>query len=67
MFMPNLEGIHGKYSKIPNILKDKKCAAFEKLQEDRFQQEAQAYKKQTGGGNFLSGLGGFPEHCPRLS
>ncbi|KAK6737071.1 hypothetical protein RB195_019646 [Necator americanus] len=44
---------------IPNILKDKKCAAFEKLQEDRFQQEAQAYKKQSGGGNFLSGLGGF--------
>lgn len=44
---------------IPNILKDKKCAAFERLQEDRFQQEAQAYKKQTGGGNFLSGLGGF--------
>ncbi|VDL75412.1 unnamed protein product [Nippostrongylus brasiliensis] len=44
---------------IPNILKDKKCAAFERLQEDRFQQEAQAFKKQTGGGNFLSGLGGF--------
>ncbi|KAK6024812.1 hypothetical protein OSTOST_09313, partial [Ostertagia ostertagi] len=44
---------------IPNILKDKKCAAFERLQEDRFQQEAHAFKKQTGGGNFLSGLNGF--------
>ncbi|KAK6052241.1 hypothetical protein COOONC_10254 [Cooperia oncophora] len=44
---------------IPNILKDKKCAAFERLQEDRFQQEAHAFKKATGGGNFLSGLNGF--------
>ncbi|KAK5972766.1 hypothetical protein GCK32_004559 [Trichostrongylus colubriformis] len=44
---------------IPNILKDKKCAAFERLQEERFQQEAHAFKKQTGGGNFLSGLNGF--------
>ncbi|CAD6196929.1 unnamed protein product [Caenorhabditis auriculariae] len=44
---------------IPNILKDKKCAAFEKLQENRFQQEAAEYKKSSGSGNFLSGLGGF--------
>ncbi|EGT54504.1 CBN-TAG-297 protein [Caenorhabditis brenneri] len=44
---------------IPNILKDKKCGAFEKLQEDRFQKEAADYKKTSGGGNFLSGLGGF--------
>ncbi|PAV90216.1 hypothetical protein WR25_08303 [Diploscapter pachys] len=44
---------------IPNILKDKKCSAFERLQENRFQQEAAEYKQKTGGGNFLSGIGGF--------
>ncbi|KAF8361734.1 tag-297, partial [Pristionchus pacificus] len=39
----------------PNILKDKKCAAFENLQENRFQSEAREYKAKGGGGLF----GGF--------
>ncbi|CAD5209216.1 unnamed protein product [Bursaphelenchus okinawaensis] len=42
---------------LPNIFKDKKCAAFEKLQEQRFQQEVQNYKKSGAKGNILSGLG----------
>uniref|UniRef100_A0AC35U6Q6 Uncharacterized protein n=1 Tax=Rhabditophanes sp. KR3021 TaxID=114890 RepID=A0AC35U6Q6_9BILA len=42
---------------IPNILKDKKCNKFEELQESRFQDEISAYKKKTGGGSILSGLG----------
>ncbi|KAI6189323.1 hypothetical protein M3Y99_01942400 [Aphelenchoides fujianensis] len=42
---------------IPNIFKDKKCAAFERLQEQRFQQEVQEYKQTGAKGNILSGLG----------
>ncbi|KAI6184704.1 hypothetical protein M3Y97_00624700 [Aphelenchoides bicaudatus] len=42
---------------IPNIFKDKKCAAFERLQENRFQQEVQDYKQSGAKGNILSGLG----------
>lgn len=42
---------------IPNIFKDKKCAAFERLQENRFQQEVQEYKQAGGKSNILSGLG----------
>ncbi|GMT14988.1 hypothetical protein PFISCL1PPCAC_6285, partial [Pristionchus fissidentatus] len=42
----------------PNILKDKKCAAFENLQENRFQQEAAEYKRKGGGGLF-SGFQSF--------
>jgi hypothetical protein len=38
-------------------LKDKKCAEFEKLQESRFQQEVQEYKRTGAKGNILSGLG----------
>ena len=34
----------------PNILKDKKCQAFEALQENRFQQEATDFKRKGGGG-----------------
>ncbi|KHN77760.1 hypothetical protein Tcan_08059 [Toxocara canis] len=42
---------------LPNIFKDKKCAAFEKLQESRFQAEANEYKRQNGGSSILGGLG----------
>ncbi|KAI6196330.1 hypothetical protein M3Y94_01096300 [Aphelenchoides besseyi] len=42
---------------LPNIFKDKKCAAFERLQENRFQQEVQEYKKTGAKGSILSGLG----------
>uniref|UniRef100_A0A0N5A7P1 Uncharacterized protein n=1 Tax=Syphacia muris TaxID=451379 RepID=A0A0N5A7P1_9BILA len=44
---------------IPNIFKDKKCAAFEKLQERRFQEEAEEYKRKSGGTSILSGIGNF--------
>ena len=42
---------------IPNIFKDKKCAQFERLQENRFQQDVQEYKQTGARGNILSGLG----------
>ncbi|KAI6171760.1 hypothetical protein M3Y98_00898100 [Aphelenchoides besseyi] len=42
---------------LPNIFKDKKCAAYERLQENRFQQEVQEYKKTAAKGSILSGLG----------
>uniref|UniRef100_A0A9J2NZM2 Uncharacterized protein n=1 Tax=Ascaris lumbricoides TaxID=6252 RepID=A0A9J2NZM2_ASCLU len=42
---------------LPNIFKDKKCAAFEKLQESRFQAEANEYKRKNGAPSILGGLG----------
>ncbi|KAK0393187.1 hypothetical protein QR680_000090 [Steinernema hermaphroditum] len=42
---------------IPNIFKDKKCAAFEKLQEERFQADVKEYKRTSGGTSILGGLG----------
>ncbi|VDN58537.1 unnamed protein product [Dracunculus medinensis] len=44
---------------LPNIFKDKKCEAFEKLQEKRFQEEAADYKRKTGGSTILGGLSNF--------
>lgn len=41
----------------PNILKDKKCAQFERLQESRFQSEAATVKQSGGSGGILGGLG----------
>ncbi|VDK71325.1 unnamed protein product [Litomosoides sigmodontis] len=44
---------------LPNIFKDKRCSAFEKLQESRFQAEAAEYKRKNGRSSILSGLGNF--------
>ncbi|MCP9264054.1 hypothetical protein DINM_006876 [Dirofilaria immitis] len=44
---------------LPNIFKDKRCSAFEKLQESRFQAEAAEHKRNNGRSNILSGLGNF--------
>ncbi|VDM97862.1 unnamed protein product, partial [Onchocerca ochengi] len=44
---------------LPNIFKDKRCSAFEKLQESRFRAEAAEYKRTNGRSNILSGLGNF--------
>ncbi|KAL3089385.1 hypothetical protein niasHT_030252 [Heterodera trifolii] len=42
---------------LPNIFKDKKCAAFEKLQEERFKQEVHEFKQRGGGGGIFGGIG----------
>uniref|UniRef100_A0AC34R1K3 Uncharacterized protein n=1 Tax=Panagrolaimus sp. JU765 TaxID=591449 RepID=A0AC34R1K3_9BILA len=42
---------------IPNIFKDKKCAAFEQLQESRFQNDVDQFRRNGGGGGILGGLG----------
>uniref|UniRef100_A0A915DEC2 Uncharacterized protein n=1 Tax=Ditylenchus dipsaci TaxID=166011 RepID=A0A915DEC2_9BILA len=42
---------------IPNIFRDKKCAQFEKLQEQRFQTEVQEFKSRGGGGGIFGGIG----------
>uniref|UniRef100_A0AC34F4C5 Uncharacterized protein n=1 Tax=Panagrolaimus sp. ES5 TaxID=591445 RepID=A0AC34F4C5_9BILA len=42
---------------IPEIFKDKKCAAFEQLQENRFQEEVADFRRNGGGGGILGGLG----------
>ncbi|KAI3415973.1 hypothetical protein GPALN_005531 [Globodera pallida] len=42
---------------LPNIFKDKKCAAFEKLQEERFKQDVQEFKQRGGGGGIFGGIG----------
>uniref|UniRef100_A0A915Q0Y4 Uncharacterized protein n=1 Tax=Setaria digitata TaxID=48799 RepID=A0A915Q0Y4_9BILA len=44
---------------LPNIFKDKRCSAFEKLQESRFQAEAAEHKRNNGRSNILTGLGNF--------
>ncbi|KAL3119260.1 hypothetical protein niasHT_000204 [Heterodera trifolii] len=42
---------------LPNIFKNKKCAAFEKLQEERFKQEVHEFKQRGGGGGIFGGIG----------
>uniref|UniRef100_A0A7E4VDX2 Uncharacterized protein n=1 Tax=Panagrellus redivivus TaxID=6233 RepID=A0A7E4VDX2_PANRE len=51
---------------LPDIFKDKKCAAFEKLQENRFQEEVADFRRNGGGGGILGGLGNlFANHGRR--
>lgn len=45
-------------NQLPNIFKDKKCADFEKLQEERFQQEARKNKPAGGSGGILGAIAG---------
>uniref|UniRef100_A0A914DSN0 Uncharacterized protein n=1 Tax=Acrobeloides nanus TaxID=290746 RepID=A0A914DSN0_9BILA len=42
---------------LDNIFKDKKCSAFERLQEARFRQDVKEFKRKGGGGGILGGLG----------
>ncbi|VDK60804.1 unnamed protein product [Anisakis simplex] len=44
---------------LPNIFKDKKCAAFERLQENRFQAEAKEYRRKNGASSIFGGFGNF--------
>ncbi|KAL3073746.1 hypothetical protein niasHS_015488 [Heterodera schachtii] len=50
---------------LPNIFKDKKCATFEKLQEERFKQEVHEFKQRGSGGGIFGGIGNFKKKWGR--